>query len=66
MKKEYITPTAEKIRFNYRDQVVAASGEGGGGTSNPSFGSITRENWGSNGCKLYALEATGWNLCSYA
>ena len=26
MKKSYETPTAEKITFNYRDQVVAASG----------------------------------------
>ena len=26
MKKSYETPTVEKIRFNYRDQVVAASG----------------------------------------
>ena len=27
MKKSYETPTVEKIKFNYRDQVVAASGE---------------------------------------
>lgn len=27
MKKIYETPTVEKIRFNYRDQVVAASGD---------------------------------------
>ena len=26
MKKTYTSPTVEKIRFNYRDQVVAASG----------------------------------------
>ena len=26
MKKLYEAPTVEKIRFNYRDQVVAASG----------------------------------------
>ena len=26
MKKDYETPTVEKITFNYRDQVVAASG----------------------------------------
>lgn len=30
MKKEYSTPIAEKIAFNYRDQVVAASGESAG------------------------------------
>ena len=28
MKKSYETPTVEKIKFNYRDQVVAASGAG--------------------------------------
>ena len=27
MKKVYEAPTVEKITFNYRDQVVAASGE---------------------------------------
>lgn len=27
MKKQYETPTAEKIRFNYREQVVATSGD---------------------------------------
>lgn len=30
MKKEYSTPIAEKIAFNYRDQVVAASGVNAG------------------------------------
>lgn len=28
MKKTYVTPVAEKIKFEYRDQVVAASGTG--------------------------------------
>lgn len=27
MKKTYETPSVEKIQFQYRDQVVAASGE---------------------------------------
>lgn len=27
MKKTYTSPTVEKICFNYRDQVVAASGD---------------------------------------
>lgn len=37
MKKEYSTPIVEKIAFNYRDQVVAASGEisGAGGEKSP-------------------------------
>ena len=34
MKKPYTKPTAEKLAFQYRDQVVAASGDpaNGGGT----------------------------------
>lgn len=37
MKKEYSTPIAEKIAFNYRDQVVAASaGNAQGGGETPS------------------------------
>lgn len=33
MKRVYETPSAEKIAFDYRDQVVAASGDGqSGGT----------------------------------
>ena len=38
MKKEYSTPIVEKIAFNYRDQVVAASGDeisGAGGEKSP-------------------------------
>lgn len=33
MKKSYEAPEAEKISFNYRDQVVAASGGSSGGNS---------------------------------
>lgn len=32
MKKMYFKPEADKIAFNYRDQVVAASSDEGGGT----------------------------------
>ena len=32
MKMKYETPSAEKISFNYRDQIVAASAGGGGST----------------------------------
>ena len=47
MKKQYETPSVDKINFNYRDQVVAASGDipgevpGGvsGGNNNNSGGS---------------------------
>lgn len=45
MKEKYETPSAEKITFNYRDQVVAASGgesgnTGGGTGYNPVGGSM--------------------------
>lgn len=33
MKRTYIKPEAEKISFNYRDQVVAASSDGNSGNS---------------------------------
>ena len=33
MKKTSATPEADKISFNYRDQVVAASGGSSGGSS---------------------------------
>ena len=37
MKKFYETPSAEKIAFNYRDQIVAASG---GSIQNDKYGGI--------------------------
>ena len=33
MKRVYETPSAEKIAFDYRDQVVAASGDGQSGST---------------------------------
>ena len=72
MKKNYTTPTIEKIAFRYRDQVVAASGDGAGNgdadvvTSNPSFGQVTNETWGQNGCSLHMFEAVGWGVCNIA
>ena len=69
MKKVYEPPTVEKIAFRYRDQVVAASGGGSNSPespSSPTFGQITSESWGQNGCKMYAFEAAGWGICSYA
>lgn len=71
MKKNYTTPTIEKIAFRYRDQVVAASGDGAGNggagevPSNPGFGQVTDANWNQNGCKLHMFEAAGWNVCDY-
>ena len=72
MKKLYTTPSVEKIAFRYRDQVVAASGDGTGNggsgdvPSTPGFGQVTNEAWGSNGCKVYAFEAAGWGICDIA
>ena len=62
MKKSYETPSVEKITFNYRDQVVAASGgvgSGGAGQdgNSPSAGEqfIGRiaEGLGFSTCKGY-------------
>ncbi len=38
MKREYNRPTVEKLVFNYRDQVVAASGISGHGMDGSSDG----------------------------
>ena len=51
MKKEYSTPIVEKIAFNYRDQVVAASG-----TTPPAEqggSSIPVEGYNSSACEIY-------------
>ena len=60
MKKTYTKPTAEKLAFQYRNQVVAASGEpaNGGGTGSEKSNTNTL-------CKIYDgyLEITrgGWD-----
>lgn len=48
MKKAYESPVAEKIAFNYRDQVVAASG-GSGGSGNDNGNSAF---WGVFGTTI--------------
>ena len=59
MKKIYQAPAVEKIKFNYRDQVVAASGDGTGFESGntPTTGEqiIGRiaEGLGIDGCAGY-------------
>ena len=46
MKKTYEAPMAEKITFNYRDQVVAASGDD---TPPRLIATVTEQYWhGSN------------------
>lgn len=57
MKKKYETPTAEKIRFDYREQVVATSGE----SSGPSGAVRTIF---SDGCNIRALVVFGYDMCS--
>lgn len=49
MKKNYETPCAEAIKFNYRDQVVAASG------------GIAAYDTGSSGCTVYDPGNSGNN-----
>lgn len=55
MKKTYETPCADKIAFNYRDQVVAASGGSGS--------EFARAIW-SNGCNIQNLIALSYDVCS--
>lgn len=58
MKKQYDMPTAERIAFDYREQVVATSGAGGqGGNRNMPFWScvVDPEN----------LTAAGLDICSW-
>lgn len=57
MKKHYETPSADKIRFDYREQVVAASGDSS--FNNPSTG---RTLW-SSGCDVQNLIALGYDIC---
>lgn len=56
MKKQYETPTAEKIRFNYREQVVATSGD----SQTPGLGRRVF----SDGCDVQNLIALGMDICS--
>lgn len=55
MKKFYETPSAEKISFNYREQVVAASGTPGGESERTVF---------SDGCNIQSLIVLGYDVCS--
>ncbi|MBR5547916.1 MAG: hypothetical protein IKU70_13190 [Clostridia bacterium] len=57
MKKAYETPSVEKIAFNYRDQVVAASGDPIASGNNGS----TQEDWGDVLGRI--VEGLGSSLC---
>lgn len=61
MKKFYETPSAEKISFNYREQVVAASG-GSTGDTTPSGG--PGRTLFSDGCNIQSLIVLGYDICS--
>lgn len=67
MKKEYMTPTMEKITFNYRDQVVVASG----GTSTASEDGGSRYPWEysedewRNAIQNWNFELTSVSACRY-
>lgn len=62
MKKPYSKPTAEKLAFRYRDQIVAASTDRGSGES-PSVGTWYGSSRGGDGCRFYLVEALGWSVC---
>ena len=53
MKNKYESPIAEKIKFNYRDQVVAASGaeniENGDNGNNNGGNSLVQNSFGVGG-----------------
>lgn len=56
MKKNYETPVIDKISFNYKEQVVAASGDSGGGFEYQIF---------SAGCYVQNLIVMGYDVCSH-
>ena len=60
MKKTYTSPTVEKIRFNYRDQVVAASGAPVA-TSDTGVGNNTGDR--ANQVVDYLLNGAGISSC---
>lgn len=51
MKKNYETPVVDKISFNYKEQVVAASG----GFERPIY---------SDGCNVQSMIVLGHDICS--
>lgn len=66
MKRNYIKPEAEKISFNYRDQVVAASSteSGNSSTSGNNLMGIGSPICGDGGVFDRLLDFIGSNLCS--
>jgi len=68
MKKVYESPMAEKIAFDYRNQVVAASGdnvENGGGTVGPGFTDINGDGqYGADDFLTDLFTMNFYSLCS--
>lgn len=65
MKKMYEKPEADKISFNYRDQVVAASsGNGSGGNFMQTIEGIGSPVCGSGGMIDRLLDYAGSSLCN--
>lgn len=70
MKKSYETPSVEKIKFNYRDQVVAASGDAVTGNTTQRI-----NGWGDTVCGVGEViggvvgrlfDYAGSNICDIA
>lgn len=52
MKKQYQTPSVELVKFQYRDQVVAASG------------SVSDRTVFSDTCNIQSMVVLGYDVCS--
>lgn len=65
MKKAYSKPEADKISFNYRDQVVAASypGEESGGSIMQNSVGLGSPICGSGGIVDRTLDYLGFSFC---
>ena len=57
MKKKYETPNVEIIDFNFRDQIVVASGGGTGDYG--SAAQLERCQQGSTSCSYYYVRPSG-------
>ena len=65
VKKTYESPIADKIAFNYRDQVVAASGDIllGGGGGNTGRGNNSWNSSPGSECYKYSHQKNGAHVC---
>lgn len=69
MKKNYTSPTIEKIAFRYRDQVVAASS--GAPLTQDDYSNANNNIVGFQGdntlgqCKLHLFEVANYTICHW-